>query len=186
MFQNIGSSLFGVSVRIKLGLHSRKCSPGHRGWAGSSCPPSGCRNAPEPGRQHLSFPGVYRGQQQGFLLKIAPQEAQKAMGVDATLPAEPTSSTVSAQASGFATPGPGSPLRVRQPAPGPQCGSAGDGALKSNGLSVACCDRPGRVLMLKPSRSVSSGLKVEITHCGQMKRKYRVCNVTRRPASHQT
>uniref|UniRef100_A0A8C3LK54 Argonaute RISC catalytic component 2 n=2 Tax=Chrysolophus pictus TaxID=9089 RepID=A0A8C3LK54_CHRPC len=26
------------------------------------------------------------------------------------------------------------------------------------------------------------GLKVEITHCGQMKRKYRVCNVTRRPA----
>ncbi|KAA8585990.1 hypothetical protein FQN60_007559 [Etheostoma spectabile] len=29
-------------------------------------------------------------------------------------------------------------------------------------------------------------LKVEITHCGQMKRKYRVCNVTRRPASHQT
>lgn len=30
------------------------------------------------------------------------------------------------------------------------------------------------------------GLKVEITHCGQMKRKYRVCNVTRRPASQQT
>lgn len=30
------------------------------------------------------------------------------------------------------------------------------------------------------------GLKVEVTHCGQMKRKYRVCNVTRRPASHQT
>ncbi|CBY20341.1 unnamed protein product [Oikopleura dioica] len=30
------------------------------------------------------------------------------------------------------------------------------------------------------------GLKVEITHCGQMRRKYRVCNVTRRPASHQT
>uniref|UniRef100_UPI00358DE5BC protein argonaute-2-like isoform X2 n=1 Tax=Myxine glutinosa TaxID=7769 RepID=UPI00358DE5BC len=30
------------------------------------------------------------------------------------------------------------------------------------------------------------GLKVEITHCGQMKRKYRVCNVTRKPASHQT
>uniref|UniRef100_A0A670IZA3 Argonaute RISC component 1 n=1 Tax=Podarcis muralis TaxID=64176 RepID=A0A670IZA3_PODMU len=29
-------------------------------------------------------------------------------------------------------------------------------------------------------------LKVEVTHCGQMKRKYRVCNVTRRPASHQT
>lgn len=29
------------------------------------------------------------------------------------------------------------------------------------------------------------GLKVEITHCGQMKRKYRVCNVTRRPASQQ-
>lgn len=31
-----------------------------------------------------------------------------------------------------------------------------------------------------------AGLKVEITHCGQMKRKYRVCNVTRRPASNQT
>lgn len=30
------------------------------------------------------------------------------------------------------------------------------------------------------------GLKVEITHCGTAKRKYRVCNVTRRPASHQT
>ena len=30
------------------------------------------------------------------------------------------------------------------------------------------------------------GLKIEITHCGQMKRKYRVCNVTRRPALHQT
>uniref|UniRef100_UPI00358EBEC2 protein argonaute-1-like isoform X1 n=1 Tax=Myxine glutinosa TaxID=7769 RepID=UPI00358EBEC2 len=29
------------------------------------------------------------------------------------------------------------------------------------------------------------GLKVEITHCGQMKRKYKVCNVTRRPSSHQ-
>ncbi|KAK4336897.1 hypothetical protein RND71_043462 [Anisodus tanguticus] len=26
------------------------------------------------------------------------------------------------------------------------------------------------------------GLKIEITHCGTMKRKYRVCNVTRRPA----
>nr|XP_020664521.1 protein argonaute-1 [Pogona vitticeps] len=33
---------------------------------------------------------------------------------------------------------------------------------------------------------ISLGLKVEVTHCGQMKRKYRVCNVTRRPASHQT
>ncbi|XP_055345664.1 protein argonaute-2-like isoform X2 [Paramacrobiotus metropolitanus] len=30
------------------------------------------------------------------------------------------------------------------------------------------------------------GLKIEITHCGQMRRKYRVCNVTRRPAQHQT
>ncbi|XP_039253846.2 protein argonaute-2-like [Styela clava] len=30
------------------------------------------------------------------------------------------------------------------------------------------------------------GLKVEITHCGSAKRKYRVCNVTRRAASHQT
>ena len=26
------------------------------------------------------------------------------------------------------------------------------------------------------------GLKIEITHCGAMRRKYRVCNVTRRPA----
>lgn len=30
------------------------------------------------------------------------------------------------------------------------------------------------------------GLKIEITHCGSMRRKYRVCNVTRRPASTQT
>ncbi|XP_033727117.1 protein argonaute-2-like isoform X10 [Pecten maximus] len=30
------------------------------------------------------------------------------------------------------------------------------------------------------------GLKVEITHCGTMKRKYRVCNVTRRPAQTQS
>ncbi|PAV78541.1 hypothetical protein WR25_09569 isoform C [Diploscapter pachys] len=30
------------------------------------------------------------------------------------------------------------------------------------------------------------GLKIEITHCGTMKRKYRVCNVTRRPAQTQT
>ncbi|MEQ2299990.1 Protein argonaute-3 [Ameca splendens] len=30
------------------------------------------------------------------------------------------------------------------------------------------------------------GLKVEVTHCGSMRRKYRVCNVTRRPASLQT
>ncbi|KAK3540820.1 hypothetical protein QTP86_001954, partial [Hemibagrus guttatus] len=38
-----------------------------------------------------------------------------------------------------------------------------------------------------PFISVAYGcLKVEVTHCGQMKRKYRVCNVTRRPASHQT
>lgn len=36
------------------------------------------------------------------------------------------------------------------------------------------------------SPCLASGLKVEVTHCGQMKRKYRVCNVTRRPASHQT
>ncbi|CAM9566714.1 protein argonaute-2-like isoform X2 [Petromyzon marinus] len=31
-----------------------------------------------------------------------------------------------------------------------------------------------------------TGLKVEITHCGQMKRKYRVCSVSRKSASHQT
>jgi eukaryotic translation initiation factor 2C len=30
------------------------------------------------------------------------------------------------------------------------------------------------------------GLKVEITHCGSMKRKYRVCNITRRPAQTQS
>uniref|UniRef100_A0A8D3CZW2 Protein argonaute-1 n=1 Tax=Scophthalmus maximus TaxID=52904 RepID=A0A8D3CZW2_SCOMX len=30
------------------------------------------------------------------------------------------------------------------------------------------------------------GLKVEVTHCGTMRRKYRVCNVTRRPATLQT
>jgi eukaryotic translation initiation factor 2C len=29
-------------------------------------------------------------------------------------------------------------------------------------------------------------LKIEITHCGQMRRKYRVCNVTRRPAQMQS
>ena len=31
-----------------------------------------------------------------------------------------------------------------------------------------------------------TGLKVEVTHAGPVKRKYRVCNVTRRPASAQT
>ncbi|CCD73272.1 Protein argonaute-1 [Caenorhabditis elegans] len=30
------------------------------------------------------------------------------------------------------------------------------------------------------------GLKIEITHCGAVRRKYRVCNVTRRPAQTQT
>ena len=30
------------------------------------------------------------------------------------------------------------------------------------------------------------GLKVEINHCGPIKRKYRVCNVTRRSAQSQT
>lgn len=30
------------------------------------------------------------------------------------------------------------------------------------------------------------GLKIEITHCGTMRRKYRVCNVTRRPAQMQS
>lgn len=34
--------------------------------------------------------------------------------------------------------------------------------------------------------SSPAGLKVEVTHCGTMRRKYRVCNVTRRPASLQT
>lgn len=30
------------------------------------------------------------------------------------------------------------------------------------------------------------GLKIEITHCGTMRRKYRVCNVTRRPSQMQS
>lgn len=34
--------------------------------------------------------------------------------------------------------------------------------------------------------TICTGLKVEVTHCGTMRRKYRVCNVTRRPASLQT
>lgn len=34
--------------------------------------------------------------------------------------------------------------------------------------------------------TIFTGLKVEVTHCGTMRRKYRVCNVTRRPASLQT
>lgn len=46
-------------------------------------------------------------------------------------------------------------------------------------------DREQPVSTLTSSVCIS-GLKVEVTHCGQMKRKYRVCNVTRRPASHQT
>ena len=29
-------------------------------------------------------------------------------------------------------------------------------------------------------------LKIEITHCGTMRRKYRVCNVTRKPAQMQS
>ena len=29
-------------------------------------------------------------------------------------------------------------------------------------------------------------LKIEINHCGNMRRKYRVCNVTRRPAQMQS
>lgn len=32
----------------------------------------------------------------------------------------------------------------------------------------------------------TKGLKIEITHCGSMRRKYRVCNVTRRPAQLQS
>nr|CAD2157536.1 unnamed protein product [Meloidogyne enterolobii] len=41
---------------------------------------------------------------------------------------------------------------------------------------------PQRVKFTKEIR----GLKIEITHCGQMRRKYRVCNVTRKPAQSQT
>ena len=33
---------------------------------------------------------------------------------------------------------------------------------------------------------IQTGLKIEITHCGTMRRKYRVCNVTRRPAQMQS
>ncbi|XP_078662873.1 protein argonaute-2-like isoform X3 [Branchiostoma floridae x Branchiostoma belcheri] len=43
-----------------------------------------------------------------------------------------------------------------------------------------------RVKFTKEIKGSTAGLKVEITHCGQMKRKYRVCNVTRRPAQTQT
>lgn len=77
---------------------------------------------------------------------------------------------------------------------------------KSVTLSVLCCNENSQgswevglflfaVFFLKGASYVwfylgdlfwFSGLKVEVTHCGQMKRKYRVCNVTRRPASHQT
>jgi len=30
------------------------------------------------------------------------------------------------------------------------------------------------------------GLKIEITHCGEIRRKYRVCDVTKRPAQMQS
>ncbi len=43
-----------------------------------------------------------------------------------------------------------------------------------------------RVFVPFSSAGLCAGLKVEVTHCGTMRRKYRVCNVTRRPASHQT
>ncbi|KAF7632951.1 hypothetical protein Mgra_00007654 [Meloidogyne graminicola] len=41
---------------------------------------------------------------------------------------------------------------------------------------------PQRIRFTKEIR----GLKIEINHCGQMRRKYRVCNVTRKPAQTQT
>lgn len=66
-------------------------------------------------------------------------------------------------------------------------GAQPNGPPPSQGKDSLCASWcPGRILTLKLGCSVLSGLKVEITHCGQMKRKYRVCNVTRRPASHQT
>lgn len=106
----------GREPRVASGLNQRlRCSgtlaPHHLGCLNSSSlvstqgsavqgtvvglGPPACWNTPEPSPQHLSFPGMYRGQQQGFLLKISPQEAQKAMGTDTTLSAEPTSSIVS-------------------------------------------------------------------------------------------
>ncbi len=42
------------------------------------------------------------------------------------------------------------------------------------------------ILIYVDAPSIFTGLKVEVTHCGTMRRKYRVCNVTRRPASLQT
>jgi len=30
------------------------------------------------------------------------------------------------------------------------------------------------------------GLKIEVTHCGEKRRKYRVCNVTKKPAQIQS
>lgn len=71
------------------------------------------------------------------------------------------------------------------PEPPPLLGSVGV-APRTAGAWRGWCSGLGWVLTLRPHCSVSPGLKVEITHCGQMKRKYRVCNVTRRPASHQT
>lgn len=77
------------------------------------------------------------------------------------------------------------PARV-SPSPGKTKNALalGRGSPETAGSGLCC--GPGGSFMLKLRRSVSPGLKVEITHCGQMKRKYRVCNVTRRPASHQT
>lgn len=56
---------------------------------------------------------------------------------------------------------------------------------------LSCLQLPSQICLFVEFRvdlliGFIPGLKVEITHCGQMKRKYRVCNVTRRPASHQT
>ena len=42
------------------------------------------------------------------------------------------------------------------------------------------------LITAKVFHSFRLGLKIEITHCGNMKRKYRVCNVTRKPAQYQT
>ncbi len=39
---------------------------------------------------------------------------------------------------------------------------------------------------MEPFDNGGTGLKIEITHCGTMRRKYRVCNVTRRPAQMQS
>lgn len=52
---------------------------------------------------------------------------------------------------------------------------------------ILCVNKSFNYLNVADAYStIFTGLKVEVTHCGTMRRKYRVCNVTRRPASLQT